>query len=116
MFIAYIVVAVLISLLLVVSARSKLVKEADVTATMTRLDVPLSWFAPLAVLEIAGAVGLLAGIAFRPLGIAAGIGVVLYFIGAVIAHARANDIKGAPMAGVLVVASGASVALGVLSF
>ena len=37
-----------------------------------------------------GAVGLLAGIAFAPLGIAAA-GVALYFVGALIAHLRVKD-------------------------
>ncbi|MFE3455476.1 hypothetical protein ACFXJ8_41845 [Nonomuraea sp. NPDC059194] len=42
-------------------------------------------------LEIAGALGLLVGISFQPLGIAAATGV-----GALGAHLRAGDVKGAP--------------------
>lgn len=112
MFIAYVVVAVLLSFVLVFSGRSKLIKEADVTATLTRLGVPLSWFTPLALLEFAGALGLLLGIAYRPVGIAAAIGVVLYFVGAVVAHLRAKDAKGTPVPGVLLLFSAAPLVLG----
>lgn len=112
MFIAYVVVAVLLSFVLVFSGRSKLVREADVTATMTKLGVPLSWYTPLALLEFAGALGLLAGIVYRPLGIAAAIGVVLYFAGAVVTHLRAKDAKGAPVPGTLLLLSAAPLVLG----
>jgi hypothetical protein len=115
MFVAYIVVAVLLSLLLVASGRAKLVKDEKVTTTMTRLGVPESWFPRLSALEFAGALGLLAGIVYRPFGIAAGIGVVLYFVGAVIAHLRANDAKGAPVPAVLVLFSAVPLALGIAS-
>ncbi|MFB7915982.1 DoxX family protein [Streptomyces sp. NPDC056061] len=49
------------------------------------------------------AVGLLVGIGCRPLGVAAAVGVVLYFLGAVIAHLRVKDVKGTPGADVLLV-------------
>jgi hypothetical protein len=112
MFIAYIVLAILLSFVLVVSGRAKLVKDEEVTQTMTRLGVPLSWFPVLALLEFAGALGLMAGILYRPLGIAAGIGVVLYFVGAVISHLRAKDVKGMPVPVVLTLLSAAPLLLG----
>lgn len=52
-------------------------------------------------MELAAAAGLLVGIAWRPLGVAAAIGVVLYFLGAIGAHARVKDVKGMPPAAVL---------------
>ncbi|MFC7740434.1 DoxX family protein [Nocardiopsis composta] len=67
---------------------------------------------PLAALEFAGAAGLLIGLLYRPLGIAAGIGLVLYFIGAVAAHVRAKDLQGAPGPAVLLAASAATVVFG----
>jgi hypothetical protein len=42
-------------------------------------------------LELLAAVGLLAGLAVWPLGVAAGIGLVLLMIGAIVAHLRAGD-------------------------
>ena len=115
MFIAYAVVAVLLALGLVMSGRAKLVKDEKVTAGLTANGVPLSWFPRLAAAEIAGAVGLLAGLAFRPFGIAAAIGVVLYFIGAVLTHVRTGDLKGAPPAAVLLVTGVAALVLGIIS-
>lgn len=45
----------------------------------------------LATLKLAGAVGLVAGlVGFRWLGLTAGIGLIAFFIGAVIAHVRAH--------------------------
>ncbi|MFG3703261.1 DoxX family protein [Micromonospora sp. NPDC047670] len=112
MFIAYVVLAVLLSVLLVVSGRAKLVKDKDIAETLTRLGVPHNWFPILALLEFAGALGLLAGIVYRPLGIAASIGVVLYFVGAVVSHLRVKDVKGAPVPTVLVLVSAAPLVLG----
>lgn len=54
--------------------------------------VPESWLYPLAALKTAGALGLLVGLlGFEPLGIAAAIGLTLFFVGAVIAHLRARN-------------------------
>ncbi|MEU1254104.1 DoxX family protein [Streptomyces chartreusis] len=49
---------------------------------------------------------------YRPLGIAAAIGVVLFFIGAVISHLRVRDVKAVPVPFVLVLASAAPLVLG----
>ncbi|MFE3542812.1 DoxX family protein [Nocardia sp. NPDC059177] len=115
MFIAYVVLAILLSIVLVVSGRAKLVEDEEITSTMTRLGVPLTWLPALAVLEFAGALGLLAGIVYRTFGIAAGIGVVLYFVGAVLSHVRAKDIAGSPVPLVLTLAAAAPVVLGVIT-
>ncbi|MBB5916648.1 hypothetical protein BJY24_005560 [Nocardia transvalensis] len=53
--------------------------------------VPQSWIPVLGTLLGAGALGLLAGFAVPALGIAAAICLVLYFIGAVVAHLRVGD-------------------------
>jgi hypothetical protein len=56
-------------------------------------------------LEIAAAIGLVAGLAVPALGIAAAVGLALLLIGAIVTHARVDDLKGAaPAAIVLVVA------------
>ncbi len=84
MFIAYVVVASLLAVVLIGSGRAKLVRDEKITEGMHKIGVPDSWFPRLSALEIAAALGLIAGIFYRPLGIAAGIGIVAYFIGAVI--------------------------------
>jgi hypothetical protein len=43
--------------------------------------------------EVAGALGLVAGRWWWALGIAAAVGVVLYFVGAISAHLRKYDLK-----------------------
>lgn len=74
--------------------------------------MPDSWFLPLGLVKIAGALGLLAGIAYRPLGIAAAIGVVLYFLGAVITHNRGGDRKGSAIPGAIMLLAVAPLVLG----
>jgi len=91
MFIAYAIIAILLSVSLVVSATGKLIKMPQVVEMIVGLGVPLSLLPVLALLEIAGAVGLIAGLWVQALGIAAGTGVVLYFIGAVTTHVRAHN-------------------------
>ena len=44
----------------------------------------------LAILKAAGAVGLLVGFAVPPVGVAASVGVILFFIGAISTHVRAR--------------------------
>ena len=53
--------------------------------------MPLEWFPQLAAVEIAGAIGLLAGLFVPAIGVAAAIGVILYYIHAVSFHVRAHD-------------------------
>ncbi|WP_329406036.1 DoxX family protein [Streptomyces sp. NBC_00704] len=112
MFIAYVVVAVLLSLLLFFSARGDIVRDPKITEGLKAVGVPDNWFVPLALVKIAGGLGLLVGIAYRPLGIAAAIGVVLYFLGAVITHVRAGDKKGIATPAVIMLVSVAPLLLG----
>lgn len=104
MFLATVVVSVLLSLALLASAAGKLTENPGATAAVTGVGVPPERIPVLAALEIAGAAGLLVGLAWAPLGIAAAVGVVLYFLGAVIAHLRVKDGGYGPAAGLLVVA------------
>jgi len=74
------------------------------------LGVPLRYFPLLAACEFAGALGLVLGIWWFPLGVAAGIGLVLYFVGAVASHLRVGDVKGiGPAAFMLALAAAALV-------
>ena len=59
---------------------------------MAKAGVPVSWLTfPIGTLKTLGAFGLAAGIAIRPLGISAAIGLVLFFVCAVYTHIRAGD-------------------------
>nr|WP_221383394.1 DoxX family protein [Actinoplanes polyasparticus] len=113
MFIAYVVIAVLLSLVLLLSARGDIMRDPKIIEPIKALGVPDSWFLPLGLVKIAGLLGLLAGIVYRPLGIAAAIGVVLYFLGAVITHLRAGDKKTVATPAVIMLVAVAAVALGI---
>jgi DoxX-like protein len=115
MYVAYIVVAALLSVLLVFSAIGKLTKNETQVKSLAKAGVPLKMLPPLAALEIAGAIGLVIGIFWAPLGIAAAIGVVLYFVGAIIAHIRASDVKGISGPAPVLVLAAAALVLRVVS-
>lgn len=101
----YLSLTVVLSLGLLGSAWAKLARREGTVAGLRAVGVPDGWLPRLALLEIAGAVGLCAGFAFRPLGIAAAGGVVLYFAGALVFHGRAGDYKGTPAPAALLVAA-----------
>jgi len=113
MSLAYVIVGIVLALALLGSGAAKLAKAKSIVESITSLGVPLRVFPVLAALEFAGAIGLIIGIWWRPLGIAAAVGVVLYFLGAVSAHLRKKDIKGMPGAGLLLVVSAVTLALAV---
>lgn len=104
MFIAYAVVAGLLTLVLLASATFTLQRNPAITESMTKVGVPDSWLPRLAALKAAGAIGLVAGLWLTPLGIAAAVGVTLYFLGAIVFHLRAKDYSLAPAAVLTLVA------------
>jgi hypothetical protein len=79
------------------------------------VGVPLSYFPHLAACEIAGALGLVLGIWWPFLGMAAGIGLVIYFVGAIVSHVRVGDVKGVGPAAFMLIISVAALALRVLT-
>ncbi|WP_077491123.1 DoxX family protein [Sinomonas mesophila] len=90
MFIAAAILSVLFSAVLAFSAVGKIRKDPHQMAVLEVVKATTA--APLlAALELAAAAGLLAGLVWWPIGIAAGIGAVLYFAGAIIAHLRVGD-------------------------
>jgi len=79
------------------------------------IGVPLRYFPLLAACEFAGALGLVLGIWWPPLGVAAGIGLVLYFVGAVGSHLRVGDVKGIGPAAFMLAAAVAALVMRVLT-
>jgi len=59
-----------------------------VEANMDRLGIKHSWLMPLGLLKSAGGIGLLVGIAIPSIGTAAGVGLVVFFLGAIVATVR----------------------------
>jgi hypothetical protein len=76
----------------------------QVITVMRRKRVPLSWMFPLGALKAAGALGLLIGFAVPLIGTAAAVGLVLFFVGAFIAHLRARYYRLATCAAFFVLA------------
>jgi uncharacterized membrane protein YphA (DoxX/SURF4 family) len=68
------------------SAISKLKKVPDVMAAMAKVGVNPLQIKILAILEIAGGLGIIIGIWSKPLGIISAGALVLYFAGALFSH------------------------------
>src|SRR5438046_2909776 len=58
---------------------------------MAKAGVSESWITMLGILKAAGAIGLLVGIGVPLIGTATAVGLVLFFVGAIITHLRARD-------------------------
>lgn len=105
MTIAATVLSILLAVVLVGSGVAKLTRADQVVENLTRAGVPSGMYPFLAVVEFAGAIGLVWGIWWTPIGIAAAIGVVLYFVGAVVFHLRAKDTAIVPPAALGLIAA-----------
>ena len=98
MFIALVVVTVLLAVICLNSAVMKLRENEQVVAIIGgTIGVPARYFPVLAALEIAGVVGIVLGLWVVPLGVAAALGLVGYFVGAVAGHLRVRDTKNLAM-------------------
>ena len=112
MFITYCVLAVLYSVSLIFSGIFKLQHHPQAVQIIHHLiGVPLGLFPVLAACEFAVAAGLLAGIRSARLGIAAALGGVTYFVGAMISHMLVGDFAGLGSPGYMLVIALALLAL-----
>lgn len=91
MYIAAVAVSIFLAVALTFSAVGKLTKNPKVIPIMEQVGVPADKIPWLAYIEILGAIGLIVGLFVWPIGVAAAVGVILYFVGAVIAHLRVKD-------------------------
>lgn len=89
-FALYVAFTVLAAAVLTFSVTADFFLREQVIANMNRAGVPGSWLPRLAALRTAGALGLVVGLVVPPVGAAAAVGVVLYFVGAIITHLRAR--------------------------
>jgi DoxX-like family len=115
MHIVYLVVTALFAIMVAFSGLEKVRGNPRIVKVINEtVGVPLSYFPLLAACEFAGALGLVLGIWWPPLGVAAGIGLVLYFAGAVVSHLRVGDFKGIGAATFMLVVAAGALALRVL--
>lgn len=83
MFAVYVVVTLLAAAANLYGATADFTRPAWIMDNMGRLNVPESRLAALGALKAAGGLGLLVGFAVPALGVAAGVGLVLFFVGAI---------------------------------
>lgn len=115
MFTAYVVVTLLTIAASTFVAVANFMRLEFVLTTADKVRVPRSWMTVLGLLNAAAAIGLLVGlVGVPPIGTAAAIGLVLYFVGAVVTHLRARDYSIGPAAVFLLLAVAALV-LGLVS-
>ncbi len=93
MFAAYVTVTIVASAFTGIAAVTYLIGHPYPKAQVDMKRLPRSWVPMLGTLLAAGSFGLLAGFAVPLLGTLAGIGLVLYFVGALVAHLRVGSRK-----------------------
>ena len=128
MFTAYAVVGALLAAYLAFSVTADFARYHRVLTAMAKANVPESRLTTLATIKAAGALGLLVGIGVplsgttsagissiaAAIGTAATVGVILFFVGALITHLRARDYSLAP-ATVFLLLAVATLVLGLAS-
>ncbi|MFF9017416.1 DoxX family protein [Streptomyces sp. NPDC014870] len=90
---ATVIVSVLTAAWVGFSGLSLLRRAQFVVEPLAQYGVPRSWWTRLGVAKLAGAAGLLIGLAVPVIGVLAAVGLVLYFLGAVVTVLRARSYK-----------------------
>ena len=93
MYTAYLTVTIVAAVFTGIAAVTYLIGHEYPKAQADMKRIPRSWVPILGVLLAAGSLGLLAGFAVPLLGTLAAAGLVLYFLGALIAHLRVGSRK-----------------------
>ncbi|MFD1933437.1 MULTISPECIES: DoxX family protein [Nonomuraea] len=91
MFIAYATVTILAATISGIAGVMYLIRHDYPMAQMKVKRLPQSWGPMLGLMLVGGSLGLLAGFGVPLLGILAAAGLVLYFVGALIAHLRVGS-------------------------
>lgn len=94
---ATVIVTGLLAAVLTAAAARKLTHRPDVVRSYAVLGVPKDKLNALAAVLLAGAAGLLAGLWWAPVGVAAAIGVICYFAAAAAVHVRARETRTLPV-------------------
>jgi len=90
------IASVVLAGLLVLSATIKITRREPYVQGYLRVGVPEDKLRLLAIVLLAGAAGLLLGLLWAPVGVAAAAALVLYFLAAIAAHIRAADAANLP--------------------
>ena len=111
MFVANLTVSLLLAALLAASAYRKLTRDPAILESVRRVNFPEAKLPWLAGLLLAGAAGLVLGLVWRPIGVAAAAGVLAYFLTTLAFHVRAKDLAHAPSPLVFAALAGAAFGL-----
>ena len=111
MFAVYLIVTILAAAANIFSATCDFVRYEKVSIAMAKAGVPDSWMTTLGILKAVGALGLLVGICVPVIGVAAALGLILFFVGAIITHLRGRDYSLGPAMAFLLLAVAALVML-----
>ena len=93
MFVAYVTINIVAAVFVGIAAVTYLIGHPYPRAQAEMKRLPMSWMPRLGLTLAAGTVGLLVGFAVPVIGTLASIGLVLYFVGAFIAHMRVGSRK-----------------------
>ena len=116
MFTTYVVVTLMAIAANTFAATADFMRFNFVLITAAKVGVPESWVPLLGILKAAGAFGLLVGIIGVPLiGTAAAVGLVLFFVGAIITHLRVRDYYSIGPAAAFLLLAVAALVLGLAS-
>jgi DoxX-like family len=108
MFTAYIVVTLLAAGANGYAAACDFLRTEAIVTNATKVGAPVSWLVPLGAVKALGALGLVLGIGVPAIGIAAAVGLILFFIAAISAHVRVHWYSTIPFPGAfLLLAAGA---------
>jgi hypothetical protein len=95
-FAAMVIVSVVLAALSTIAAIRKLSHREAVVRSYLRAGVPEDKLNYLAVILLAAAAGLILGLGWAPIGVAAAAGLIVYFAVAIGFHIRAGDTKSVP--------------------
>ncbi|WP_405729025.1 DoxX family protein [Streptomyces sp. NBC_00028] len=91
MFITTAILAVLLAVGFAAAAIPKILANAEAAANAEHVGFSVGAFRIIGLLEFAGAVGVLIGLLWAPLGVAAATGLILVSIGGLVSHLRVKD-------------------------
>jgi hypothetical protein len=115
-FTAYLIVTILAAGATTYAATVDFLRSEWILVNMTRYGVPHERLSALGALKAAGALGLLVGIGVPLIGIAASVGLILYFVGAIVTVIRARVYSHIPFPVVFLLLAAGSLVLGLASW
>ncbi|HEY2489695.1 MAG TPA: DoxX family protein [Streptosporangiaceae bacterium] len=87
----FVTVSLLLAAACLLPAAGKLLGRPEMRQSAAHFGIPWNRYQLIGVAELAAAAGVLAGLWWHPLGVAAAAGMVLLLLGAVLTHRRAAD-------------------------